>query len=402
VAVVVLAVLAAGLRLGIGLARLDQVYRFPDSQGYRQLADSLTEGRGLVMTDVAGRDVRAGRMPGYPLILSWLHGAFGPSAAVVVVAQGLLAAVAVWLAWSVGRQVAGPAAGVTAAALIALSPWQVYFATVALTECWATVLLLMAVLCGLRAAAAERRWAAWSLAAGLATAGLIYVHPQSLLLLPLVGLAAAVAPGRGRWLVRWGIVATVCSVALAPWVVRNVEAVGHPVLTTTRLGATWYDGANEQATGASDMRFEQHLRHETDPLDEVAYDAYYRRRAWQAVRDNPRRALALAAVKLRRLWSPTPNLDEGQRPLYRWAGGLAYVPMVGGAILGALVLLRRPAALVLLAAPVVVVSAAAAVMVGSIRYRVPVEPMLFVLAGAAVAWVLRGSDVLDGPQEPRP
>ncbi len=398
-AVALLALAAAGVRLGIGLWRVDQVYRFPDSQGYRALSESLREGRGLVMTDFAGREVRAGRMPGYPAILAAVHGTLGSSPAAVVAVQSVLGAVAVWLAWALGREVAGAAAGLTAAALAALSPWQVYFATVALTECVSTVLLLAAVLCGVRALG-ERRWAAWSVAAGLSVAGLAYIHPQWLALPALAGVAALAAPGRGRWLARWGIVAGVCVAALVPWAARNVRAVGRPVVTTSRVGATWYDGVGPGATGASDMRFEQHLRDRTDGLNETEYDAFYRRAAWAAVREDPGRVVSLAWVKVRRLWSPTPNLDEGQRALYRWAGAAAYVPMAGGGLLGLLVLVRRRAgALVLLLIPVASVTLASAAMVGSIRYRVPVEPMLFVLAGVALAWVLRGSESVSRPEE---
>jgi len=192
----------------------------------------------------------------------------------------------------------------------------------------------------------------------------------------------------------------VCVAALVPWAARNVRAVGRPVVTTTRVGATWYDGVGPGATGASDMRFEQHLRDRTDGLNETEYDAFYRRAAWAAVREDPGRVVSLAWVKVRRLWSPTPNLDEGQRALYRWAGAAAYVPMAGGGLLGLLVLVRRRAgALVLLLIPVASVTLASAAMVGSIRYRVPVEPMLFVLAGGALAWVLRGSESVSRPEE---
>jgi hypothetical protein len=37
--------------------------------------------------------------------------------------------------------------------------------------------------------------------------------------------------------------------------------------------------------------------------------------------------------------------------------------------------------------------------VGSIRYRVPVEPMLFVLAGGSAAWMLGGAQSVCRPQE---
>jgi len=397
----VLMVLATGVRLGVGLARLDQLYWLGDSKAYRAIADNFVDGRGLVTTDFAGRQRQADRMPGYPLTLAALRLAFAESDAVVVVAQSLLGAVSVALAYLLGRQVAGKTAGFVAAALVALSPWQVYFATVALTECWSTPLLLATILCTVRAAdgtlgGTGRACWAWAVGAGLCCAALGYVHPEFLALPLLVGLVAVIAPGRKRHLARWALAVVVVVAALAPWWIRNHTVLGGTVLATTRCGVTLYDGVGPQATGRSDMRFEQQLADQTRTLDELAYDAYYRGESLRLIGDDPWRIAGLVPRKLLRLWSPTPNLAEGQRPLYRWASRLAYVPMVAGAMLGLVVLLRRPKHLVLLIAPVVMVTLIHAVLVGSIRYRVPIEPLLFVMAGVAAAWVHRGVEVTDG------
>jgi len=390
----VLMVLAAGLRLGVGLGRLEDLYWLGDSKAYREIADNFVDGRGLVMTDFAGRVRQAERMPGYPLTLAALRWAFAESDAAVVIAQSLLGAVSVALAYLLGREVAGKTAGFVAAALVALSPWQVYFATVALTECWSTPLLLATTLCAVRAA--ERPGWAWAVGAGLCCAALGYVHPEFLALPLLVGLPAVIARERKRHLARWALAVVVIVAALAPWWIRNYAVLGSAVLATTRCGVTLYDGVGPQATGRSDMRFERELAAKTRTLDELAYGAYYRRESLRQIRAEPWRIVGLAPRKLSRLWSPTPNLAEGQRPLYRWASRLSYIPMVAGALLGLVVLLRRPPRLVLLVAPVVMVTLIHAVLVGSIRYRVPIEPMLFVMAGAAIAWVHRGPEVTDG------
>ncbi len=407
VALAAVMVLAVGLRLAVGLVRLDQLYWLGDSKVYRQLADNLVDGRGLVMTDFAGRLRQAERMPGYPLALAALRWAFAQSDAAVVIAQSLLGAVSVALAYLLGREVAGRTAGFVAAALVAMSPWQVYFATVALTECWSTPLLLATILCAVRAVDAtlggpdesgrstRRPGWAWPVGAGLCCAALVYAHPEFLALPPLVGLVAVVARGRKQHLARWALAVAVLLLALAPWWIRNRVVLGSAVLATTRGGVTLYDGVGPQATGRSDMRFEQLLADQTRTLDELAYDAYYRRKSLRQIRAEPWRIVGLVPRKLSRLWSPTPNLAEGQRPLYRWASRLAYIPMVAGAMLGLVVLLRQPKRLVLLVAPVVMVTLVHAVLVGSIRYRVPIEPMLFVMAGAAIAWVHRGPEVAD-------
>lgn len=183
---------------------------------------------------------------------------------------------------------------------------------------------------------------------------------------------------------------------MMPWTVRNATAVGGFVPTTTRLGVTLYDSFGRQATGGSDMRFEAELSEAMNRLDERRYNEAYRRLAFETIGADPGRAVPLAAAKLGRLWSPVPNASFAQAAHYRWASLVAFVPMAAAGLLGSIVLaLRRPRALAVLLAPVVWVTMVHSVIVGSVRYRVPVEPLVWVAAAAAVAWVFRGEAVTD-------
>ena len=390
---VVLAVIllaAFGVRAGVGLAWRDRVYPFGDSQTYRALGDTLALAEGLVITDSEVGPARrhADRMPGYPVVLAILRNLFGPSVIPLVLLQAALGTIAAWLACLLGREVFSPLAGLLAAAAVALAPWQVYFATVALTECWSAAMLLAVVLCAVRAV--KQQQLSYAAGAGLAAAALVYVHPVFLGLPAVLLVPAAVAPGRLRWLGHWALATVIVAAALVPWWARNASVFGRFVPATTRLGVTLYDGVRPGATGGTDMRFEQDLAPRTADLDEAAYDRWYRRRSWDLIRSDPWRVVSLAGPKFRRLWSPVPHADVAQAPFYRWASILAFVPMVAGAMLGLVVLLRRPGLLVLLLAPVAWVTMVHLLMVGSVRYRVPVEPMLLVVAAAAVGWVLQG------------
>jgi len=384
-------------RLALGLAWRDRVFLFGDSQSYRTLGHSVVEGRGLQMKDFAGRTRYADRMPGYPLVLAALEKLFGEATVPLLVLQSALGALAAYLAWLLGREVAGPLAGWVAAAFTALGPWQVYFAGVALTECWSAALLLAMVLFVVRAVV--RRTAAWSPVAGAACAALVYVHPEFAGLPILLFVLALLVSDRRRWLACWGLGAAVVVLALLPWWLRNDRLFGRFVPATTRLGVTLYDGVRPGATGASDMSFEPQLADQTRGLVELEYDAWYLRRSWQAIRDAPGRAAALALVKAGRTWSPVPHAEMAQRPLYALASAAAFYVMAAGAALGLVALRRRPALLLLLLAPAVWVTMVHLALVGSIRYRAPVEPMLFVLAGAGAAWLLRASNRM--PREPR-
>lgn len=387
--VLTILIVAFGLRLGAGLwlqktQGAEATGDLGDSRGYRNIADNLVAGRGLVMTDLeVGPSPRyADRMPGYPLILSALQAVFGENTVSLLVLQSLVGAATAWLAWRLGRELCSPLAGYLAAAGVAVATWQVAFAAVTLTECWSAALLTATMLCV--ALAVRRGRAAWAATAGLAGAALAYVHPEYLGLPAAMLAVALAAPGRRRWLRYWILGTVVLVAAMGPWWGRNASVFGRFVPTTTRLGVSLYDGVRPDATGGSDMEFESRLAPETAGRDELAYDAMFREMSWRTIRDEPGRVARLAWSKFCRTWSAVAGRDRGA--MIHWASMATFVPMMGGAIL-AVGLMWRRRLLAAMAAPVVYVTLVHLVMVGSIRYRVPVEPLMWVLAGVAGAWV---------------
>ncbi len=424
---VALMIVAAGLRLGAAAPRAGAVFELGDSQIYRELGSNLASGRGLKMTDFAGRERVADRMPGYPALLAALDIIFGERATwALLVLQALAGAGTVLVVFLVAREICpGAAAGLAAAALVAVEPWQVYFSTVALTECWSGLFLAVTIYFALRAMRDEVNRLRWALAAGAACAALGYFHPEFLGLPVAFGVVALVASGRRKWLPVWAVATAVVVAALVPWWVRNYELLGRPVMATTRLGTTMWDGVRPGATGASDMRFEQEDADQTRGLNEMEYDAHYRRLALAAMAEEPGRMVRLAMTKAGRLWSPTPNAAMGQAWYYRWASAVGWAVMMAGAAIGLSVLLRRrgkeeatpspyplpsrergeeatagqgralslrkeepaTAAVVVLIVPAIWVTLVHLVLVGSVRYRVPVEPMLCILGGVGVAWL---------------
>jgi hypothetical protein len=403
---VALLVIAAAVRFGAAAPRAAAVFDLGDAQVYRELGGNLASGHGLTMTDFAGRVRVADRMPGYPALLAALDGLFGSRATwALLVLQALAGAATVLLAYLAAREICpGVAAGLVAAALVALEPWQVYFSTVALTECWSALLLTATIYFAARAirTSADIRTAGqagrgtgensrwwWAVAAGAACAALVYFHPEFLGLPAAFAVAALVAPGRRKWLPLWAVGTAVVVAALGPWWVRNYELLGRPVAATTRLGTTLWDGVRPGATGESDMRFEQVDDAQTRGLNEIEYDAHYRRLALGTIAEEPGRIARLALTKAGRLWSPTPNAAMGQAWYYRWAGAAGWAVMMAGAALGGAALRRRSngaaGALVLLLVPAVWVTLVHLVLVGSVRYRAPVEPLLCILAGCGYA-----------------
>jgi hypothetical protein len=174
---------------------------------------------------------------------------------------------------------------------------------------------------------------------------------------------------------------------LYPWAERNQRLLGRRVWSTSNDGITLYDGFHPGASGNSDMRFLQSMP-EARHMAELERSDYFAARAKQSIREDPGRVISLALRKIARTWSPVPLSDEFGRPLYKLIAAAFAVPfdvlVIFGMVRGALS--RR--AIVLLLLPALYFTAIHAMSVGSLRYRVPAEPPLAVLAGVGATWLV--------------
>jgi hypothetical protein len=106
-------------------------------------------------------------------------------------------------------------------------------------------------------------------------------------------------------------------------------------------------------------------------------------------RENPWRVVQLTAIKIMRTWSPIPLSNEFSKPIYEWIGGLWAVPFDRLSILG-LCCGRLPwPAKVFLLIPALYLTAIHAASVGSLRYRIPAEAPMAVVAALGVQVLMR-------------
>jgi hypothetical protein len=197
---------------------------------------------------------------------------------------------------------------------------------------------------------------------------------------------------------------------LLPWAIRNYRVLSSWVWTATNGGITLYDGFNPDATGASDQSFVQSMP-QLRGMNEVARSAYLSGLAKDFIRQQPLRAAELAAVKAGRTWSPVPLSQEYGGWKYRTVGLLYSLPLDVLVLIG---LMRRTdrgaplsrSAKAFLLIPAIYFTAVHMLSVGSLRYRIPAEaPMAVVAASAAIlpgvaGWkrATRGSDVVSSSE----
>jgi hypothetical protein len=276
----------------------------------------------------------------------------------------------------------------TAALIAAVVPMFVAFSPLILSETAFAAALAgslapaATVLQRLRADGSTRSIVCPALLCGCLVGVANYMRPSWLLAAPLLGLAAIVS-GHGRtrsWMAAAVIVATTI-VTLLPWGLRNHRVTGHFVLTTLWMGPSLYDGLSPEATGDSDMAFYDR-ENLLGNMSEYEVDREYRDRAVAYAKANPGRAIELAFIKLGRFWKPWPNTSQFKNWWARIAVFVSSVPLWIGA---AYVVLRvRPGwpTVALTVGPIVYFSLVHMVFVGSLRYRLPAEYPLAVLAAA--------------------
>jgi hypothetical protein len=212
-------------------------------------------------------------------------------------------------------------------------------------------------------------------------AGVAMVNPapdESYRLLPALwrGLVACVVVGLGTM------------VALLPWAFRNHERLGSWIWTTTNSGITLYDGFNPGATGASDQRFLAEMP-AARSMTECERSRFFGEAASRWARDNVSKLPLLSVKKVLRSWSPLPLSAEFGRPIYRIISAAYAIPFDMLVVVGLFSRRMTRAVKLLLVAPVVLITVIEIFSVGSIRYRIPAEAPLAVLAGLGVSDLLK-------------
>jgi len=365
---------------------------FPDEQLHWQLARNLVQDGTLVSDD--GR--YAPRMPLYPLLLALFAGLGDAGVLTARLVQAGLGAATAWGAYLIAEKFGGPRCGLVAGVLVCLDPYAIFFTDLLLTETlFSAVLVALVGAARLSLSTQAQEARRGGIGVALLGAAAVMTRPSAAGWLLLLWLALWLADrGRARATRRLALCAGVLAGALLPWGLRNRAVIGAPAWLSTNGGVSLYDALGPQADGSSNQAFLAHMP-ELAQLTEVQRDQRLRQLALEQVRRHPGRLLRLAWVKFCRTWSPIPNVST-----YRGgATGMLSAAFTGLLLIGALAGLARAVFGVndtsaqrpdrrlhlLLWLPVLYFTLLHCVFVGSLRYRVPLMPLLSIAAATAVA-----------------
>ncbi len=351
------------------------------------------------------------RPPGYPFMLA-VPRALSDGLVAVSCVQAAVSVAAAWLTWKVGCELVGRRVGIIAGLWVALDPTMVVQSGRLLPEAPFAVCLLLTVLLAHRALC--RSSARLGALAGLALATATFVRPVSLYL-PLVAcfvalLGAAVAHLRGvppaRTLPAVLALVLAFAVPVGAWIAHIQVMTDVPTFSTIE-GINLLEFRAAGAVAAEDgtsfsserRRLQAEVETRLEPGMNPAEIARERRAlGLEVLSEHPVGAVRMAARGLVRMLvgpggdsmsSVTQDLPAGALV----EGGLtglgffSAASMVVAAAVGGLVLARRgdTLALVVIFVPIAYLLVVSAGPDAYSRFRVPLIPLLAILAASAVA-----------------
>ena len=277
-----------------------------DAEWYVLRAQSLAQGLGYL--DNAGAPT-AFWPPGWPTALS-LAFRIGVPVGLLNLASAVLIG---WLMLLLGRRLFGSEAGARIGLLLlAVYPNAIAYVPLGLTEVFYTALLML----GCWLVVARNSWL-WLVPAGLVFGFATLVKAQTLVVIPLLFAIDWLRAGDvwrrlPRLLGQGLLVLALAALTVLPWSLRNQAELGHWVMVSTNGGFTLLTGNNDSARGdyTPEDPAVAALMARSD-LDEVGRDAEAKRLGMAWIEQNPGRFLALAPLKLARLWLPDGEAEWG-------------------------------------------------------------------------------------------
>ena len=362
-----IAILVAAFALRVFAAVIvpDQSVMLGDPVAYREVGKSLW---------ATGQMNALYFMPLYPALVA----VFGPGWPQLLIDIALSTAL-VWLIYELTDAIfASKRAAVLAAAVAAVYPYFIFYSIVGLTETLFMVLLLSAYLCWYRNA---------YIAASVFSVLGILTRPVLDPLAPLLLLYFAIAirglsiKAAAKYL---AIYVGIYCVLMAPWWLHNYKAYQTFVRLNLGSGVALLSGNSpSNQSGGIDNNLNATMAPFAEIADPVARDKAMQRAALNYIKEDPGRFLIQAAKRFQRFWSPWPQTEEYSRPLYKLISFCSFIPVLLLALVFVVLYgrtyFRRIAPLLLF---IVYLNSLHLVFPASLRYRLPIEPFLIILAAA--------------------
>lgn len=375
---------------------------------FHLLAKNVAGGKGFVGAD--GR-CTARRPPVYPLVLGITYKIFGPHKIYGRLLQVLMGTAVVFLVFPLTKKYFGTGTACTAVTLAAFNPFLITVSGYLLNENLYTLLVLGAMVLVPRPADLTAGRGGVLGAAALLAAAALTRHTAVLLAVWMLLAGLIFGAGRTRKRMKTGLLTSgLFLLLLLPWSARNYFRLGEWVGISTYGGIAYYQGNNPRAVDFSLYRGGAAPPWFLPMYDRIASatEAEGDRLAWRMGNEflshNWRYLPKLLWCKFYRFWRVKTDVGFTKDKSRWWWNEESILPQLArgpdvGRLYAATVFplfaagialtRRRWKELLFLYGVVVTHTIMALVFFGSIRGRIPVEPVVAVFAAVTVHWAWR-------------
>ncbi len=372
----------------------DIVYRLLTGQGYSFSSDAYH-------TAVAGQPTSF-QEPVYPLFLSALYAVFGLKSYLTArLCQAFVGALIPVVIFLMGEKVVGKGIGLVAGLFLVAYPSLVYFSGLLMTETLFTFLLItgLYILTWTIEGAPGHRDVAFGMLMG------ITVLTRTVLLgfLPILFLWLWLHSSFRQAFQRAVLIGIGCAVLILPWTVRNCIVHRAFVPLTTKGGYNIYIYSFPVRNYDFNDRWDIITFPDMSSLSEVERSRLLAGKGREFIQENPLLFIEFAFHKLIDFWNPVPRTDNRLLVVANVIsfGGAALFTLMGLLLLLARPEMRRPF-VILFYGLIGFYMLECMVFTGGMKARLPVEPLMVLLAVFSIAsFFRRTGTTIEGDFGPR-
>ena len=338
----------------------------------------------------------AWKAPGYPAWVGLWYWVLGAVPFRVELVQSLLAPLTVFLTWVLGRRLFDSRVALVAAWIVAFFPLAFEYYGLLFPEALAVPLTLAVLVAAFGRTPTPRL----ALVVGLLVGLNLLVRPNAFFLLAGVAAAWIVAVGWRRGLSFTACAAAIAALVVLPWTIRNTIVNDGGVIPISVQDGALYGTFNAQSANDPDYPYAwratpagvNKVINPDKPISDADFRSRLQNAAFDYIKAHPASVpQAFFWNGLVRFWDVRPpdqalrEADfQGRSDFVRAIGLGMYFVILPLALFGLWQARRRREVLVPILALFVAASVTFTVIAGT-RYRAPIEPLLVVLAGAALA-----------------
>jgi len=371
------------LRIAYLSSRAERLIIFGWIDWWDEMAQNFLIGRGFLAENPFGgsQPFYALRGPIFPVFLLFNHLLFGNNFFLIKVMICLLNALTIFLIYDIAKGIFEKKIGLFAAAISAVFPTFIYFSIVSAPDILATFLLAITISLLLRGS--RNNSYLINAIGGIALGLTILCRSAYIAFLPFVlfwqGFVAS-SSSRGRKSV---IIFLFTLLTMMPWVVRNYRIMHAFIPLSTNGGWVFWSANNpymNKGPRGQCMPTEiENLKEKLKRMSEVEADSYLRQITFSYIRKNPLLYCQRALNRFGRFWALFPHKKYYSYSF--WLGsGVIYIPLFLLAFVGALFAKEKQKDCSLFYFLFLSQTIVNMVTRACIRYRLPIEPYLIILA----------------------